>query len=165
MGGGCYVDGKLIHGAHYFANGIGHMTIERNGRACTCGRYGCFEAYTNAKALLEYGHGVWNSAEDLIAYANRGDSGAQQALETHAGWVGAGCVSIHSLFDPELIVLAGGLSQKNPMLPQLVEKHLNSTDRAWKYRATRIAASEVGYFGGVLGAATAAQRSINTACI
>jgi predicted NBD/HSP70 family sugar kinase/putative N-acetylmannosamine-6-phosphate epimerase len=164
IGGGCYVNGKLNHGAHYFANGIGHMIIEREGRACTCGKRGCFEAYTNAKALLDYGRGAWTSAEDLIGFANRGDNVAQQALETHAAWVGVGCDSIHNLFDPELIVLAGGLTQKNKILPHLVEARLKSTDRAWKHRATRVAISELGYFGGVLGAAAAAQTTINTTC-
>jgi predicted NBD/HSP70 family sugar kinase/putative N-acetylmannosamine-6-phosphate epimerase len=160
VGGGCYADGRLIRGAHYFANGLGHMIVENDGRACTCGRRGCLEAYANAKALLEYGHGAWDSAEDLIASSNQGDTKARKAVETHAAWVGAGCVSIHNVLDPELIVLSGGLAQKNPLLLQLVGERLQSTDPAWKYRPMRVVASDLGYFGGVLGAAAIAQ-SVN----
>lgn len=159
VGGGCYADGRLIRGAHYFANGMGHMIVEHGGRACNCGQHGCFENYANAKALLEYGNGAWSSAEDLIAAANRGDVTAQKAVETHAAWVGAGCVTIHNVFDPELIVLSGGLAQKNPLLLQLVGERLQSTDPAWKYRPMRVVASDLGYFGGVLGAVAVAQSA------
>lgn len=164
IGGGCYVNGRLNHGAHFLGNGIGHMIVERNGRACNCGKRGCFEAYTSAKALLEYGRGLWSSAEELIGAAHRGDVVAQKALETHADWVSAGCDSLHKILDPKVIVLAGGLTQKNPILPQLIEARLRSTDRAWKYRATRVVASSLGYFGGVLGAAAAVQTNSNPAC-
>jgi predicted NBD/HSP70 family sugar kinase/putative N-acetylmannosamine-6-phosphate epimerase len=159
VGGGCYVNGKLNHGAHFFANGIGHMIVEHDGVACTCGRRGCLEAYTNSSALLNYGNGAWTSAEDLIASANRGDSSARRAVETHAAWVGAGCVSIHNILDPELIVLSGGLAQKNPLLLKIVEEQLQSTDRAWKFRPMRVAASDLGYFGGVLGATAVAHAA------
>jgi N-acetylmannosamine-6-phosphate 2-epimerase / N-acetylmannosamine kinase len=162
VGGGCFADGRLIRGAHYFANGLGHMIVERDGRACTCGRRGCLEAYANAKALLEYGHGAWESAEDLIASSNQGDSAARKAMETHAAWVGVGCVSIHNVLDPELVVLSGGLAQKNPLLLQLVGERLQSTDRAWKYRPMRIVASDLGYFAGVLGAVAVAQSDYAT---
>ena len=164
VGGGCYVNGELNYGAHFLANGIGHMVIEPNGRACNCGKRGCFEAYTSAKALLEYGGGAWSSAEDLIGSTNLGDEVARQALETHAGWVSAGCDTIHNLLDPELIVLAGGLVQKNPRLPDLIERRLKAADRAWNYRAVRVVASDLGYFGGVLGAAAAVQINASTSC-
>jgi predicted NBD/HSP70 family sugar kinase len=110
--------------------------------------------------LLEYGHGAWDSAEDLIASSNQGDTKARKAVETHAAWVGAGCVSIHNVLDPELIVLSGGLAQKNPLLLQLVGERLQSTDPAWKYRPVRVVASDLGYFAGVLGA-TAIAQSVN----
>jgi predicted NBD/HSP70 family sugar kinase/putative N-acetylmannosamine-6-phosphate epimerase len=162
VGGGCYINGRLNHGAYCFANGIGHMTVEFDGLACNCGRRGCLEAYASAKALLDYGQGAWASAEDLIASANRGDAAARRAVETHAARVGAGCVSIRSILDPELIVLSGGLAQGNPLLLKLVEEQLQSTDQAWKYRPTRVAASELGYFGGVLGAAAVAQAAFSS---
>ena len=159
VGGGCYADGRLVRGAHYFANGLGHMIVEQDGRACTCGRRGCLEAHANAKALLEYGHGAWSSAEDLIASSNQGDGAARRAVETHAAWVGAGCVSIHNVLDPEIIVVSGGLAQNNPLLLRLVGERLQSTDRAWKHRPMRVVASDLGYFAGVLGAAAIAQSA------
>jgi predicted NBD/HSP70 family sugar kinase/putative N-acetylmannosamine-6-phosphate epimerase len=159
VGGGCFVNGRLNHGAHFLANGIGHMILQHGGLACTCGRRGCFEAYANEGAFLELGKGAWASSEDLIASAGRGDPAAREAVKAHAIWVGAGCESIQSIFDPEVIVLSGGLAQGNPLLPQLVGERLRSSDRAWKLRPTRVEASALGYHGGVLGAAAVAQAA------
>ncbi|MGL5435557.1 MAG: ROK family protein [Lachnospiraceae bacterium] len=49
VGGGIILDGKLLHGFNSAAGEIGHMVIERGGRACTCGRSGCLEAYASAE--------------------------------------------------------------------------------------------------------------------
>jgi N-acetylmannosamine-6-phosphate 2-epimerase / N-acetylmannosamine kinase len=159
VGGGCFINGGLNRGAHFFANGIGHMTIEFDGLACTCGRRGCLEVYANAAALLGYGRGGWTSAEDLIASANMGDGAARRAVEAHAARVGAGCASIRNILDPELIVLSGGLVQSNPLLPGIVREHLKSTDQAWKLRPTRVTVSSLGYFGGVMGAIAVAKAA------
>jgi N-acetylmannosamine-6-phosphate 2-epimerase/N-acetylmannosamine kinase len=160
VGGGCYVDGKLLRGAHFLANGVGHMIVEREGRACSCGRRGCLEAYANAQALLGFANHAWSSPQDLIAAANQGDAKARQAVETHAGWIGIGCVSLRALLDPELIVLAGGLALENPLLVRLVEESLRSPDRAWQFRPTRVVASTLGYSGGVLGATIVARKAL-----
>jgi predicted NBD/HSP70 family sugar kinase/putative N-acetylmannosamine-6-phosphate epimerase len=159
VGGGCYINGRLNHGAHFFANGLGHMTVEFDGLECTCGRRGCLEAYASAKALLGYSQGAWASAEDLIASANRGDAAALRAVATHAAWVGAGCVSIRNILDPELIVLSGGLAQGNPLLLRLAEEQLRLTDQSWEHRPCRVVASDLGYFAGVLGAAAIAHAA------
>jgi predicted NBD/HSP70 family sugar kinase len=159
VGGGCFINGRLNHGAHFLANGIGHMTVEFDGLACTCGRRGCLEAYANAAALLGYGSGKWASAEELIASANAGDGAARRAVELHAARVGAGCSSIRNILDPELIVLSGGLTQRNPWLPGIVREHLEATDQAWKLRPTRVAVSSLGYFGGVMGAIAVANAA------
>jgi N-acetylmannosamine-6-phosphate 2-epimerase / N-acetylmannosamine kinase len=160
VGGGCFIDGKLNHGAHFLANGIGHMIVERDGRPCSCGRRGCLEAYANARSLLKFANDAWTSPDDLIAAANNGNPKARQAVEAHAEWVAIGCISIHSIFDPEIIVLSGGLVEKNSLLLRLVEDRIRSTDRAWAVRPTRVVASTLGYYGGVLGAASLAQAEI-----
>jgi glucokinase len=54
VGGGCYADGRLQRGAHFFANGLGHIQLDASGPPCTCGQSGCLETYTNAAALMRY---------------------------------------------------------------------------------------------------------------
>jgi glucokinase len=160
VGGGCFADGRLLRGAHFLANGLGHLLVERDGRACSCGRRGCLEAYANAAALLGFADHAWSSPQDLIAAANQGDPRARQAIGSQAAWIAIGCVSIRAILDPGLIVLAGGLVQDNPLLVRLVEEGLRSPDPAWAFRPTRVAASTLGYSGGVLGATIVARSAL-----
>jgi glucokinase len=162
VGGGCYVGGRLNRGRHFFANAIGHIPIEQAGLPCTCGLNGCLEAYTNARALLRYAEkGNFNSAEEVIASANAGDLAARRAILTLAKYLAIGCASIVQLLDPELLVLAGGLAQNNPLLLSALAENLAQRVTVWRQRKLRIAASSLGYSAGVLGAAAVAAGLAN----
>ena len=158
VGGGCVIDGRLNHGAHFLANGIGHIVVERNGRPCACGRRGCLEAYASAEALVGFGGGRWTNATDLIAAAGTGDAAARQALETHADWVAAGCVTLLNLLDPERIVVSGGLAENNPVLVPRLEGQLGLGRAGEPHAKTRVVKSGLGYFGGVRGAIALARN-------
>ena len=161
VGGGCYVGGRLNRGRHFFANAIGHIPIEAGGPPCTCGLSGCLEAYTNARALLRYAaKGNFNSAEEVIAAANAGDSTAQGAILTLARYLAIGCASIVQLLDPDLLILAGGLVQNNPLLLSALAENLAQRTTVWKQRKMRITASSLGYSAGVLGAAAVAAAGL-----
>lgn len=51
IGGAVFLDGKLLEPKRYSGFEIGHMVVNKGGRACTCGKKGCFEAYSSIKAL------------------------------------------------------------------------------------------------------------------
>ena len=162
VGGGCYVGGHLNRGRHFFANAIGHIPIEHAGLPCTCGLNGCLEAYTNARALLRYAeNGNFNSAEEVIAAANAGDPAARHAILTLAKYLAIGCASIVQLLDPELLILAGGLAQNNPLLLSALAENLAQRVTVWQQRKLRVAASSLGYSAGVLGAAAVAAGLAN----
>jgi predicted NBD/HSP70 family sugar kinase/putative N-acetylmannosamine-6-phosphate epimerase len=152
VGGGCYVGGRLHRGAHFFANAIGHISIEPGGLPCTCGLRGCLEAYANSAALVRYAGGGFESAEAVIRAANHGDAAARAAIRTLAGYLARGCASIVALLDPELLILSGGLAEANPHLFEDLEAALAGQLIVADRRGLRIAASTLGYFGGVLGA-------------
>jgi glucokinase len=163
VGGGCYVGGRLNRGRHFFANAIGHIPIEPAGLACTCGLNGCLEAYTNARALLRYAaKGHFNSAEEVIAAANAGDATARGAVLALAQYLAIGCASIVQLLDPDLLILAGGLAQSNPLLFNALEQNLAGKSTVWRQRNLRIAASSLGYEAGVLGAAAVAATGLDS---
>lgn len=162
VGGGCYLGGHLNRGRHFFANAIGHIPIEHAGLPCTCGLNGCLEAYTNARALLRYAeNGNFNSAEEVIAAANAGDPAARHAILTLAKYLAIGCASIVQLLDPELLILAGGLAQNNPLLLSALAENLAQRVTVWQQRKLRVAASSLGYSAGVLGAAAVAAGLAN----
>lgn len=160
IGGGCYVGGKLNRGAHFFANGLGHIPIALDGIPCTCGRKGCLEPYANAAALVRYA-GSNGSAEEVICAANAGDERARWAIATLARHLGAGLATLVQLLDPSDLILSGGLTQNNPFLvPDLIGE-LAARVPAWERRAPRVAVSELGYHAGVLGAAGIVLEAFN----
>jgi N-acetylmannosamine-6-phosphate 2-epimerase/N-acetylmannosamine kinase len=157
VGCGCYVGGQLNRGSHFFANALAHIPIQPDGRACTCGLSGCLEAYTNASALLRYAAlGNFRSAEEVIAAANSGDPTARNAIQTLAAYLAMGCASIVHSLDPELLILAGGLAQNNPILLNTLVEELAKRVMVWNQRKLRVQASSLGYCGGILGAAAVA---------
>lgn len=161
VGGGCYVGGSLNRGSHFFANALGHICIEPNGRPCTCGQSGCLEAYANRAALLEYADHRYPDAESLIAAANMGDSHAQTAVRRFAHALAAGCATLVQLYDPEALILAGGLAQNNPQLLAALEERLSALVPVWRERHLQIRVSELGYHAGVLGAAAVALEAMD----
>jgi glucokinase-like ROK family protein len=165
VGGGCYIAGQLHRGRHFFANALGHVPIEPGGLPCTCGLSGCLEPYANSSALLRYaGASKFASAEQVIAAANSGDSVAQDAIRTLAGYLAIGCSSIVSLFDPEMLILGGGLAQDNPFLLEALSEELAKRVLIWPERKLRVEASPLGYSAGVLGAAAVASVAAANSC-
>jgi predicted NBD/HSP70 family sugar kinase len=158
VGGGCYVDGKLNHGGHFFANALGHIRLVPDGLPCTCGLKGCLEVYANAAALVRYAEG--SSAEAVIRSAREGDDNARQAIRELARHLAAGCAMMAQLLDPELIILSGGIAQDNPFLAPEVEEELAGMLTVWRERSLAVRTSTLGYHGGVLGAAAVAIERI-----
>jgi predicted NBD/HSP70 family sugar kinase/putative N-acetylmannosamine-6-phosphate epimerase len=157
VGGGCYTHGRLHRGAHFFANGIGHIQLDASGPLCTCGQRGCLETYTNAAALMRCAAGCgFATPEEVIRAANAGDAPAGTALREYARYLARGCASIIHLLDPEMIVFSGGLAQDNPQLLADLSDELSRHVMAWDLRGLKIEASTLGYYGGVLGAAALA---------
>jgi len=164
VGGGCYIGGRLNRGRHFFANALGHIPVVPDGPPCTCGKSGCLELYANASALLHYAaHGNFKSCEEIIAAANSGDPTAQGAIQTLAKYLAIGCASMVNLLDPEMLVLAGGLAQDNPLLLTSLTEELAKRVPVWPQRHLRVQASNLGYAAGVLGAAAVASLACYSA--
>jgi glucokinase len=147
----------LNRGAHFLANALGHMPLIPDGIPCNCGQRGCLEVYCNAAALQRYAGVAGASAADIVAAANAGDVGAAQAIRTLAGYLARGCAMLVEWMDPEAIILSGGLSMNNPILIETLRRELSLRVSVWERRRLMVLASELGYFGGVLGAAALAR--------
>jgi glucokinase-like ROK family protein len=156
VGGGCYADGHLNRGSHFFANALGHISIDRHGRPCNCGQLGCLETYANTAALLRYGGDRYSSAEELIEAANRNQAIAISAIHELADHLAAGCSILVHLLDPQALIVAGGLAQNNPLLIASLREKLSGLVTVWNQRQLRVMTSELGYHAGVLGAAAVA---------
>jgi glucokinase len=128
IGGGIIIDGKLYHGASDIAGEVGHMTIDANGRRCKCGNYGCVEAYASGpnialravealesgaeSSLPSYVNGDLRKITAQIVYeaAQAGDSLANEVVSDTAKFLGAAVASLINIFNPEAVVIVGGVT-------------------------------------------------------
>ncbi len=156
LGGGCYVAGALNGGAHSIANQVGHIPIMPDGLPCSCGVQGCLEPYVNASALIRYAGDSYTSAAQVIEAANAGEETARKAVRTLARHLARGCATVVALLDPQALIFGGGLIQNNPLLISVLNDEMAKLVRPWESRGLRVMASELGYYGGVVGAAALA---------
>ncbi|HET7789972.1 MAG TPA: ROK family protein [Gemmatimonadales bacterium] len=134
IGGGIVLDGQIYHGTSDIAGELGHMTIDLNGRRCKCGNYGCLEAYASGPAIAARAvEGIESGAEttlpqyvggDLakitaqVVYeaARDGDDYARDVVMETAKILGAGVANIINIFNPEVVVICGGVTHAGDRL-------------------------------------------------
>jgi N-acetylmannosamine-6-phosphate 2-epimerase / N-acetylmannosamine kinase len=166
VGGGVVCDRKLLSGNHGFAGSIGHHVIREGGRECNCGRRGCLEAYVSTAALIreytERGGSIADSQTlDDAAFAlqiNRlaaaGDPAAVGAYQALGEYLAEGIANIFNLFDPEAVLISGGLVEGQPQFIARVEERVASLLHFGRKRKPVVKAATAGRFAGVQGAAT-----------
>jgi len=171
IGGGIVLHGDVYHGASDIAGEIGHMTIDSTGRRCKCGNYGCLEAYASGPAIAARAvEGVEAGAEtalptyvggDLklitaqVVYeaAHDGDDYALEVVRDTAKFLGAGVASIINIFNPQVVVICGGVTLAGDKLFVPLRGEVNR--RAFKpaVEVCRILPGELTGTAGVWGAA------------
>ena len=170
IGGGLILDGRLYHGASDAAGEIGHTTIDSTGRRCKCGNYGCLEAYTSGPAIAERAREVLEGDEDSVLpsmvdgdlsritaqtvfdAAKRGDAVAQEVVRDTAHFLGVGISNLINIFNPDIFVVAGGVTQAGDLLFDPLRAEVRR--RAFKpaVNACRIVPGALPGSAGVVGA-------------
>ncbi len=178
IGGGIIINGEIYTGSTGTAGELGHMVIDDNGPLCSCGNTGCWDMLASGTALtaeakrliesgantkiLEHAGGTIDkiNAEVIHEAALAGDKLANRLIARNAYYLGVGLANLINIFNPEAIVIGGGLSNIGDML--LLPAYQEAERRAFKqpYQATRFALAELGRNSGVIGAAAyALERS------
>lgn len=118
-GGGLVFGGQLVDGPLSIGGEWGHTPLpwaaaaEHPGTRCWCGRHGCMETWVSGTGLeLDHARetGAMAPATAIAAAAAGGDQAAQASLDRHASRLARGLAQVVNIFDPEVIVLGGGLS-------------------------------------------------------
>jgi glucokinase len=174
VGGGIIVNGELHRGIDGTAGEIGHLKVMRDGRTCGCGAQGCLEAYASVsgmvktaqeglkrgvqtKLLEEAGGDVRKITGSQISdLAQQGDVFCQEVLTETATWLGIGISSLINLFNPEKIVLCGGMIAAGDQLIDPLRETALSQSFPVPADRCEIVTAELGNDAGVLGAAGAA---------
>ncbi|OGP60602.1 MAG: hypothetical protein A2V65_02500, partial [Deltaproteobacteria bacterium RBG_13_49_15] len=179
IGGGFVIGGKLYTGARGIAGEVGHMTIDDDGPLCRCGNRGCWETLASGTALARAAkqrmkEGVRTSlledvdeidkvtAEVIYKAAQAGDNLAGELIAQTGYYIGVGMANLINLFNPELIVIGGGLSHMGNKL--LEPAYQVAGERAFgeAYKSVRFALAELGRNSGVIGAAMFALEEMKT---
>ena len=158
-GGGVVIDGRLIEGANGIGGEWGHMplpwpTDRDKAPPCWCGRTGCLETYISGTAFeadYQRSTGRKRTAPLIIEDARRGERWAKESLERYVDRLGRALAVIADIIDPDVIVLAGGMSNVSELYEQVPEAvKLYVFSDVW---TSRIVQASHGDSSGVRGAA------------
>jgi glucokinase len=171
IGGGLILDGKLYHGSSDAAGEIGHTTIDSTGRRCKCGNYGCLEAYASGPAIAERAREALRgdegdsilpgmvdgdlkrlTAQTVYEASKRGDSVAREVVRETARFLGAGVSNLINIFNPDVVVLAGGVTQAGDALFEPLRAEVRRRAFAPSVEACRIVPGLLPLSAGVVGA-------------
>lgn len=165
VGGGIVSQGRLLTGHQGFAGTIGHHTIQVGGLTCNCGRQGCLEAYVSTAALIrEYQRlcpgklaSNLSDSEAAMEIGNRaasGDKCASQAYNILAKYLAEGIANLFNIFDPEIVLLSGGLITGQTSFAAQVQSHVEELLHFGALRKPQIQFAKAGRNAGLQGAAS-----------
>lgn len=169
VGGAAICEGKLLFGANGFAGEFGHTTINWKGPKCVCGHHGHLERYVGAKYIVALAKKKMRVREsslseysvltpEIIARAAKGrDIVAVEVFEEIGYYIAIGVSNILALFDPDIVVISGGIARAGRILFQPVRKHVKQLVLGASLRRYHIVAAMLGDDAGILGAALFAQ--------
>jgi glucokinase len=154
--GGAFVSaGEALRGAHHRAAELGHLQVSAATRRCGCGREGCLETVASASAIArDYGERVQRgdvTAEAVAARVREGEPAATEVWMTAVEALGEGIAAAVTLFDPERVVIGGGLSAAGTTLLDPLRRTL--TGRLPAGLLPDLRAAELGDRAGCIGAA------------
>jgi glucokinase-like ROK family protein len=167
VGAGLLLDGRIYRGATGSAGEIGHITIQANGPLCTCGNYGCLESMAGGKAIarnareaIQAGRRTQLSAiaadkimaVDVAAAAQQGDLVAQQIITDAGTYLGIAIASLVNLFNPNMIVIGGGVSQLGDLLLEPIRKTVMERSLYSAAKIVRITSAVLGRRASTMGA-------------
>jgi glucokinase len=161
IGMGVVVDGEIFHGRAH-AGEVGHVTVEPNGAPCPCGRRGCWETLVSGRRLTSDAVavlGAGSDVSDLVSAAIEGHPAAAARLAGAGRWLAWGIEGLVLAFDPDEVVLGGGVAAAGDYLLDPVRRRLAATEGAGRRRSTTVRVGILGPYAGAIGAAMAATRA------
>jgi glucokinase len=171
IGGAIFINGELYGGVNNYAGEVGHMLIVDNGKYCTCGNFGCWEAYGSATAMIRKAKVMVERGVDtrlkksypdkidariIVEEAQKGDEVAMEIVVETGKYVGIGIANLINILNPEAVLIGGGVSQAGDILLNEIKYYakVNALPRAWE--AARIVLAKLGNKAGILGSAALA---------
>ena len=171
VGGGVILNGKVYSGFNYAGAELGHVVIEYDGAPCSCGRKGCWEAYSSATALVRMTKEkmrevpdslMWEMCGDLdkvtaktaFDASRKGDLAGIEVVDRYIRYLACGVTNMINIFQPEVLSIGGGICHEGDYLLKplcaIVDRDQYTRDRAVK---TKVCIASLGNDAGIVGAA------------
>ncbi len=177
VGGGIVIGGEIYHGAVFNGAELGHVSVESEGRACTCGNRGCMERYVGAKYIVQDTIDALKNGEESIitqglksvgditpplifAAAKHGDDLCGRIIDQMVRYLGAGLTSIVNVLNPDVIVIGGGMSEAGPAFIKRIEDAVLSRVMKPVRSQLRVVRAELGNDAGMTGSAMYALKHV-----
>lgn len=185
VGGGIVIDGKIYSGFNHAGAELGHMVIRHNGRLCSCGRRGCFEAYCSATALTEatkekiFECKVKGIPTEMIKISEKngkvnactafdamkaGDKAGSEVVASYISNLACGISNIINIFEPEVLLIGGGVCNEGENLTKPLNEIVDReqyTRNCAKESKTKVLIAALGNDAGIVGAAGLGLSSEN----
>ena len=175
VGGGIVDNGKIYKGFNSAAGELGHIVIEASGRPCSCGRQGCWEAYSSATGLINMtkekleackAEGRATAMTEIVAQKGKvngrtafdamrlGDEAATEVVNEYIHYLAVGLTNIINIFQPEVLSIGGGISNEGQALLDLVTPLVRQKQYGTKLvPMTDIRIAQLRNNAGIIGAA------------
>lgn len=158
--------GRLYRGSNEVSGEIGHTVVLANGAKCTCGKRGCLETVASGRALsqiysstgLNFNNTTSNGAKGIYEAALRGENRAVKVITKAGRLIGTAVANVINLFDPEFVVLCGGLTNAGEMLLKPVRDSVQKHSIRPFDVSCMIKVTSLGELSGALGASMLPQR-------
>ncbi|MFV9510614.1 ROK family glucokinase [Tepidibacillus sp. LV47] len=171
IGGGIIVDGKILHGKNGMAAELGHIPISDKGIVCGCGNVGCLETVSSATGIIRMAKEVVAKEKDSILTerykgkldeitaksvldaAKEKDKEAMAIVKEAAYLLGKALATVANLFDPEIIIIGGGVSKAGNILFEPIREAFYQHGLKNIVKNVQIVPATLGNTAGIIGAA------------
>ena len=159
VGGAILIDGKPYQGAFNKAGHIGHMVIDSNGVPDITGMPGSLEDAIGNCSIIKRSFGKFNSTQKLLEAFRNGDNFAAEVWLTSVKKLAIGLASLTNILSPEMIILAGGITNAGKELFAPLEKYMSIFEWRAGGNKTEIVKAHFGELSGAIGAACFAREN------
>ncbi len=172
VGGGVIMNHKIYEGFNHAGAELGHVVIRHNGRPCSCGRKGCWEAYSSATALIRYTKEMMEEHKDSLLWsltdgkienvngktpfdaAQAGDEAGKKVVDWYVDHLACGLTNMINIFQPEILCIGGGVCAQGENLLVPLRKYIDQEQYAKDLKQkTEVRVASLGNDAGIIGAA------------
>lgn len=171
LGGGIIIDGRIYSGFNFAGGELGHVVIVKDGEQCSCGRKGCWEAYSSATALIRMTKKKMEECPDSLMIkiseeagkvsgktafkaAREGDAAGKAVVDEYVSYLGCGIANMINIFQPEVLCVGGGVCNEGEYLLGPVREYVARETYGAELASTpRIERCLLGNDAGIIGAA------------